>query len=114
MSLFLSLAVVQLIALMSPGPDFFYVSQAALSRSRRDALAGAAGIALGVAVWAALALLGLQLLLHRLAWLERLVAICGGIYLCWMGVKMLRGALSTPAPDSVSKAAAFKAAACPD
>lgn len=97
MSLFLSLAVVQLIALMSPGPDFFYVSQTAVSHSRREALAGVAGIAMGVAIWAALALLGLQLLLYGLAWLERLIAVCGGIYLCWMGVKMLRGALVAPA-----------------
>ncbi|MBD8873474.1 homoserine/threonine efflux transporter [Rhodanobacter sp. DHB23] len=97
MSVFLSLAVVQLIALMSPGPDFFYVSQTAVSHSRREALAGVAGITLGVAIWAALALLGLQLLLHRLAWLERSIAVCGGAYLCWMGLKMLRGALAAPA-----------------
>jgi len=97
MSLFLTIAVVQLIALMSPGPDFFYVSQTAVSHSRREALAGVAGITLGVAVWAALALLGLQLLLHRLLWLERAIAVCGGAYLCWMGLKMLRGALKAPA-----------------
>ena len=97
MSLFLTIAIVQLIALMSPGPDFFYVSQTAVSHSRREALAGVVGITLGVAVWAALALLGLQLLLHRLLWLERAIAVCGGAYLCWMGLKMLRGALAAPA-----------------
>lgn len=96
MSLFLTIAVVQLIALMSPGPDFFYVSQTAVSHSRREALAGVLGITLGVAVWAALALLGLQLLLHRLLWLERAIAVCGGAYLCWMGLKMLRGAWASP------------------
>lgn len=96
MSQFLTLAVVQLIALMSPGPDFFYVSQTAVSHSRREALAGVVGIALGVAIWAALALLGLQLLVHRLAWLERSIAVCGGAYLCWMGWKMLRSAWVAP------------------
>jgi len=101
MSLFLTIALVHLIALMSPGPDFFYVSQTAVSHSRREALAGVAGITLGVAVWAALALLGLQLLLHRLLWLERVIAVCGGAYLCWMGFKMLRGAL-TAADGSAS------------
>lgn len=97
MSLFITIAIVQIIALMSPGPDFFFVSQTAVSRSRHEAMAGVAGITLGVAMWAALALLGLQLLLHRLIWLERLIAICGGLYLCWMGLKMLRGALTKPA-----------------
>lgn len=96
MSLFITIAIVQIIALMSPGPDFFFVSQTAVSRSRHEAMAGVAGITLGVAMWAALALLGLQLLLHRLIWLERLVTIGGGLYLCWMGMKMLRGALAKP------------------
>ncbi|KAF1007868.1 MAG: Threonine efflux protein [Luteibacter sp.] len=90
MNLFLTIALVQLVALITPGPDFFFVSQLAASRSRREAIAGVIGIALGVAVWAALALLGLQLLLHRLAWLERGIAIAGGAYLCWMGIQMLR------------------------
>jgi threonine efflux protein len=90
MNTFLTIAIVQLVALVTPGPDFFFVSQLAASRSRREAAAGVVGIALGVAVWAALALLGLQLLLHRLAWLERGIAIAGGAYLCWMGIQMLR------------------------
>lgn len=96
MSLFITIAIVQIIALMSPGPDFFFVSQTAVSRSRHEAMAGVAGITLGVAMWSALALLGLQLLLHKLIWLERLISICGGLYLCWMGIKMLRGALARP------------------
>jgi threonine efflux protein len=96
MSLFVTLAIVHIIALMSPGPDFFFVSQTAVSRSRHEAMAGVAGITLGVAMWAALALLGLQLLLHKLAWLERLIAIGGGFYLCWAGLRMLRGALWKP------------------
>jgi threonine efflux protein len=96
MSLFITIAIVQIIALMSPGPDFFFVSQTAVSRSRHEAMAGVVGITLGVAMWAALALLGLQLLLHRVIWLERLITIGGGLYLCWMGIKMLRGALAAP------------------
>jgi threonine efflux protein len=93
MKLLLTIALVQLIALLSPGPDFFFVSQTAISRSRRQAFFGVVGITLGVAVWATLALLGLQLLLQRLAWLERAIAIAGGLYLGWLGIKMLRGAL---------------------
>ncbi|WPD74400.1 threonine export protein RhtC [Dickeya fangzhongdai] len=91
--LFLTVALVHLIALMSPGPDFFFVSQTAVSRSRREALMGVLGITLGVLVWAAIALMGLHLLLERMAWLHRLVMIGGGLYLCWMGWQMLRSAL---------------------
>jgi len=97
MSLFITIAIVQIIALMIPGPDFFFVSQTAVSRSRHEAMAGVAGISLGVAFWAALALLGLQLLLQKLIWLERLISIAGGLYLCWMGLKLLRAALTQSA-----------------
>ncbi|WP_266168359.1 homoserine/threonine efflux transporter [Dyella subtropica] len=100
MSLFLTIAIVHLIALISPGPDFFFVSQAAVSRSRRQALFGVIGITLGMVAWSALALLGLQLLLHRLVWLSQLMAVAGGFYLAWMGVKMLRGAWHAPAAES--------------
>lgn len=102
MSLFITIAIVHIIALMSPGPDFFFVSQTAVSRSRHEAMAGVAGITLGVAIWAALALLGLQLLLHRLIWLERLIAVGGGLYLCWMGLKMLRSAFK-PSPTQAAE-----------
>jgi len=96
MSLFLTIAVVHLVALLIPGADFFFVSQTAVSRSRRQALHGVAGITLGVMVWSALTLLGLQLVLQRMAWLQQAIAIAGGLYLLWMGVKMLRGAIMKP------------------
>jgi threonine efflux protein len=37
-------ALVHIIALMSPGPDFFFVSQTAVSRSRKEAMMGVLGI----------------------------------------------------------------------
>ena len=94
MNLFLTIALVHLVALSSPGPDFLFVSQTAVSRSRRQALFGVLGITLGITLWSALALLGLQLVLHRLAWLQQAIAVAGGLYLVWLGVRMLRGALS--------------------
>ena len=101
MNLMLTVALVQIVALITPGPNFFFVSQLAASRSRREALAGVLGIALGVAAWAALALLGLQILLDRLAWLQRGIAIAGGAYLCWMGFQMLRAAWKAK-PDAAA------------
>ncbi|MCS2146989.1 threonine export protein RhtC [Scandinavium manionii] len=91
--LFLTVALVHLIALMSPGPDFFFVSQTAVSRSRKEAMMGVLGITAGVMVWAGVALLGLHLLLEKMAWLHNIVMVGGGLYLCWMGYQMLRGAL---------------------
>ncbi|WP_370547060.1 threonine export protein RhtC [Edwardsiella tarda] len=99
MMLFLTVAVVHLLALMTPGPDFFFVSQTALSRSRAEALRAVIGISLGVVVWAAVALMGLHLLLLKMAWLQRIITLGGGLYLCWMGWQMLCTA-RRPATDA--------------
>lgn len=76
-----------------PGPDFFFVSQTAVSRSRKEAMMGVLGITCGVMVWAGIALLGLHLIIEKMAWLHTLIMVGGGLYLCWMGYQMLRGAL---------------------
>lgn len=91
--LFLTVAMVHIVALMSPGPDFFFVSQTAVSRSRKEAMMGVLGITCGVMVWAGIALLGLHLIIEKMAWLHALIMVGGGLYLCWMGYQMLRGAL---------------------
>ncbi len=98
--LFLTVAFVHFIALMSPGPDFFFVSQTAVSRSRKEAMMGVLGITCGVMVWAGVALLGLHLILEKMAWLHNIIMIGGGLYLCWMGYQMLRGALKKEAADA--------------
>jgi hypothetical protein len=52
LTLFFTVALVHIVALMSPGPDFF-VSQTAVSRSRKEAMMGVLGITCGVMVWLA-------------------------------------------------------------
>ncbi|EHM51876.1 MAG: threonine export protein RhtC [Yokenella regensburgei] len=98
--LFLTVALVHIIALMSPGPDFFFVSQTAVSRSRKEAMMGVLGITAGVMVWAGVALLGLHLILEKMAWLHNIIMVGGGLYLCWMGYQMLRGALKKQKPTT--------------
>lgn len=89
--LFLTVALVHIVALMSPGPDFFFVSQTAVSRSRKEAMMGVLGITMGVMVWAAVALLGLNLILAKMAWLHNIIMVGGGLYLCWMGYQCCAG-----------------------
>ena len=63
---------------------------------------GVLGITCGVMVWAGVALLGLHLIIEKMAWLHTIIMVGGGLYLCWMGYQMLRGALKksdAPAPE---------------
>lgn len=99
-SLFASLIVVHLIALMVPGPDFFFVTRTAVSESRSRAMLGVLGITAGCAVWAGLSMIGLHLLFETASWLRGVLTGLGGAYLIWMGMNILRSALTRPAAQS--------------
>ncbi len=88
--LFCTVALVHLVALMSPGPDFFFISQTAASRSRKDAILAALGVTVAVAIWTTVALLGLNLILEKMRWLQHAIMVIGGVYLLWMGLQLLR------------------------
>lgn len=90
--LFATVALIHLVALMSPGPDFFFVSQTAASRSRKEAMMGVLGITLGIVVWAGVALMGLHLILEKMAWLHQIIMVGGGLYLLWMGWQLMGSA----------------------
>lgn len=84
--LFLTVAFIHLVALISPGPDFFFVSQTAASRSRGEAMMGVLGISLGIVIWAGVALMGLNLILQKMAWLHQIIMVGGGcICVGWGG-----------------------------
>ena len=89
-----TLIFIHFCALITPGPDFFLVSQTAISRSRKDAVLVALGICLGAMVWSLLALMGLNIIFEKMAWLKQGLLIAGGLYLCWLGYQMLRSAFS--------------------
>ena len=76
--------------LLSPGPDFFYVSRAAAIHSRRTAIYGVVGITIGVTIWATAAVLGLAIVFKTMPALQGIVMALGGSYLFYLGVKMAR------------------------
>ena len=81
---------VHLMGLLSPGPDFFYVSRAAAIHSRRTAIYGVIGITIGVTIWATAAVLGLAIVFKTMPALQGIVMALGGGYLFYLGVKMAR------------------------
>ncbi|ERH26997.1 Homoserine/Threonine efflux protein [Aggregatibacter sp. oral taxon 458 str. W10330] len=81
---------VHLMGLLSPGPDFFYVSRAAAMHSRRTAIYGVMGITIGVSIWATAAVLGLAIVFKTMPALQGIVMALGGSYLFYLGVKMAR------------------------
>lgn len=75
-------------ACISPGPNTFLVISVALNH-RRSALWVCLGLALGGFIWAFVSLLGVSELLIRFPQLVKLLALLGGSYLIWMGLKTI-------------------------
>ncbi|HHT7675751.1 homoserine/threonine efflux transporter [Pasteurella multocida] len=86
----LNLIIVHFFGLITPGPDFFYVSRLAASNSRRNALCAVIGITLGVLFWALASILGLAILFNTVPVLQGLVMTLGGGYLAYLGYLMLK------------------------
>ncbi len=86
----LTLFFVQLAGLMSPGPDFFYITRRAASSNSRNAIFAAFGISLGVAFWVIVTIFGLGILVKEILFLNYLIMILGGSFLGYTGFKMVR------------------------
>lgn len=103
--LLISIAALHLVAVASPGPDFFFVSRLSAKFSRRTAFFGALGITLGVAFWVLASAAGLSLLFKAVPILAVAAAAAGGSYLLYVGWQLASSALSsfkkTPGPGVV-------------
>ena len=103
LSTLLSVAALHVVVLVIPGPDVLLVSQVAVARSRRAALLAGAGVVGGIACWAALALLGINVLFQNFAWIHGVIRVAGGLYLLFMAWGLWRSSLGVqaqPAPIS--------------
>ena len=61
----LTISVIALLAMLSPGPDFFLVVKNAARYSRRAALATTLGINVGIALHMSYCVLGLVLIIQQ-------------------------------------------------
>ncbi|PVX40605.1 RhtB (resistance to homoserine/threonine) family protein [Pasteurella langaaensis DSM 22999] len=86
----INLIIVHFFGLITPGPDFFYVTRMAASNSHRNTVCGVIGITLGVAFWALAAMLGLATLFATMPLSHGIIMILGGGYLMYLGYLMAR------------------------
>ncbi|MBT1445708.1 LysE family transporter [Shewanella sp. JM162201] len=88
-NLLASIALVHLVALASPGPDFAIMLKVTREQTRTAALMTALGIALAILLHTLASLTGLSLLIHTTPWLFIAVQALGALYLGYMGVGAL-------------------------
>lgn len=98
----LLIAGLYLLAVASPGPNFFIVTQLALNGRKNQARRVAIGLAVGSTVWATTAVAGLTALLGTFEYLATALRVAGALYLVWYGVRLLRSALPLAVPAAHS------------
>lgn len=92
--LIITLSLIHLVALISPGPDFAIIIRLATLESRRVAIAAALGIATAIALHTLLSLTGVSIAIHNSPQLYAIVQLIGASYLGWMGLGAIRSALT--------------------
>src|SRR5262245_30794071 len=91
-----------LIGAMSPGPSFVLVARTSVAVSRSAGMATALGMGFGGLIFAAAALVGLQVALATVPWAYLGLKIAGGAYLIYLAVKLWQGAREPIAIQPVS------------
>lgn len=81
-----------ILGVMSPGPSFFLVAQAAMSQSRKKALFIAFGMGIGATIFSLIACTGLYILLAKMPTMFLVFKIVGGLYLCFLAYKIFKHA----------------------
>lgn len=87
---FMTIALVHLLAVASPGPDFAMVMRQSIVSGRRAAVYTSVGIGAGILVHVCYCLLGLGLVISRSVVLFNLVKLAGAVYLLYVGWQSLR------------------------
>ena len=85
-SLFISLAFAHLVAVTSPGPDFFYIVKSSFEKGLKSSVISAVGIGFGVFLHCLFAIVGLDFLYLKIPSLYTIIGTVGAGYLIYLGV----------------------------
>src|SRR5688572_10012358 len=85
----LTVALVHLLAVISPGPDFIMITRNSLMYSRKTGIYTAIGLGLGILVHVVYSLVGIGLLISKSILLFNTIKLLGAAYLIYIGYKSL-------------------------
>lgn len=106
----LTVAVIHLLAVMSPGPDFILVMRNSLVHSRNAGIYSALGLALGILVHVTYSLVGIGLVISQSILLFTVIKFLGAGYLIYIGYKSLTAKSKEIQIESKSEASLGKPA----
>ena len=102
----LEFTLTSLLIELTPGPNMAYLAALSLAEGRRVGLAAVAGVALGLAIIGALAVLGLAAVLEATPWAYQLLRYGGALFLFYLAWEGWKGA-DDDEMESMGRRAAF-------
>lgn len=94
---FLTVALIHLLAVASPGPDFAIVVRESVAHGRRVGVFTALGVGTGILVHVTYSLLGIGLIVSQSIMLFNALKWLAAAYLLYIGIKALRARPADPA-----------------
>ena len=91
MAEFLTVAILHLFAVVSPGPDFALITRQSLRFNRRVAIWTSLGIGVGILFHCLLAITGLVILITSNELFSTILKIIGSVYLLYLGINSVIG-----------------------
>ncbi len=101
MKVLLTIGLLQLLAVISPGPSFLITARAAVANSRWQGVQVALGVGAGTVIWASAAVLGLHVLFEKFPALFFVMKLSGALFLLWIAFQIFRHAAE---PLAIGKA----------
>lgn len=89
---------------VTPGPANVFAVAIGMAKGKAAALRAVVGMNAATLVWYVAAALGLGALVHAFPDVFRLIAIAGGLYVAWLGIKAIRAAWSRKPASAAEKA----------
>lgn len=93
-------ALATTVSSLVPGPAMMFVMTQAVWRGSRSGIAALGGLELGNMAWFVMAALGLGVLLQAAPLVFAGLTLAGGLYLAWMGLSALLGAMRGHAKEA--------------
>ena len=94
------IAAIWIIAVVTPGPNFFLTAQTSIMHSRLTALFSVAGTGTGTFLWGMSGYFGIRMLFALAPWIYTTLKVIGGIYLIYLGTQLIISSFRSNSSDA--------------
>jgi len=109
LSTFITIWLLHMAALLTPGANVLLVSHLAASGHRRSASYAALGVTVGAAIWSSAAVLGVSALFAAFPAARLILQVLGALYLLYVAVRLWRSQASPAGSGELAIGRAFRA-----